>query len=445
MPAPLAALMPMRVGAAAREAVGGLRARVSTVWVTASAAEVGALPGARPYGADHFTVGRWRVRPGVCDLPAALHARAYPIDAFAVGLNGEIVDPLNGLSALASRTISLPEPARLDAEPSLLVRGPALASDLGTALSPALNAELAPRAHRVLRAHRPALRDALTLLLVGRAPGEALQALATLGLLPFTLPEAAALIGFHQSSRHHHKDLWAHTRQVVRQAVPRPAIRWAALLHDVAKVHTRAFGSARTVTFQHHEALSALMVEGVSHRLGFPPALAEAVLRLVGLHQRPGQFHPTWTDAAVRRLAAQAGPHLPGLLLLSRADITSQRPGRRQAALANITALAARLRSVARADAARTPGLPRGLGSVIIEQLGVAPGPEVGRLRAMCAQATRDGRLPPAPSAQACLDFLADALHHTAQLNRAREAASAPTPSTPSTLTPSTRRPVCEP
>jgi poly(A) polymerase len=95
------------------------------------------------------------------------------------------------------------------------------------------------------------------------------------------------------------------------------------------------------------------------------------------------------------------------LLLLSRADVTSKRPGRRRAALANVHQLSGRLRDLDRAAERSRPVLPRGLGAALIKALGLAPGPAVGRLRARCEAAARDGRLPEMPSAEACVAWLA--------------------------------------
>jgi poly(A) polymerase len=246
----------------------------------------------------------------------------------------------------------------------------------------------------------------LTHLLIGQRPSEGLHWLSQTGLLPLVLPEAAALINFHRSSRHHHKDVWDHTRQVVRQAVPRPTVRWAALLHDIGKVHTRSYGPKRTVHFLLHDELGAQMTEGVMTRLRFPAAQAQRIEALVRLHLRANFYVPQWSDAAIRRFVNEAGESLEELLLLSRADITSKRPGKRRAALHTLNELQTRIEAVQTADALRKPRVPKGLGKLIITELGVKPGPKVGELRAACDAAARDGRLPPEPSMDECLAFL---------------------------------------
>src|SRR5262249_49926767 len=96
------------------------------------------------------------------------------------------------------------------------------------------------------------VRAELEALLVGRGVHLALQWMQEVGLLAIWLPELEATVNFSQEAGRRHKDVWEHTKQVVRQAVPRPAVRWAALLHDIGKVHTRAFLPDGGVTFHRH-------------------------------------------------------------------------------------------------------------------------------------------------------------------------------------------------
>ncbi|MEZ4470292.1 MAG: HD domain-containing protein [bacterium] len=407
IPSALRACRPWQVGAAARRALGGpgLHA-LPELWVEAvdvaarcpEAAPLEGWPGA-------WAVGGWAVRPVEGDPVAALKARGYPVDAFAVTATGELVDPLGGVADLAARTLRI-EPAALEADGSLLVQGPALLSELAWRTTDALDALWREHAGLVLRADRHALRRALSRLLVGQRPSAALALIERVGLLCLVLPEVAALVDFHRSSKHHHKDVWAHTRQVVMQAVPRETVRWAALLHDIGKTHTRSFSEDRQVHFLLHDELGAQMCEGVAARLRFPAALAARVERLVRLHLRANLYDPAWSDAAIRRFAAEAGPELEELLLLSRADVTSKRPGRRRQAMFQLHALQQRVAQVQAQDEARRPVVPKGLGQAIIQVLAVPPGPEVGRLRRLCEEAVRRGELVGEVDVQRCIEWL---------------------------------------
>jgi poly(A) polymerase len=152
------------------------------------------------------------------------------------------------------------------------------------------------------------------------------------------LPEVAPLAGFSAEGS---KDLWLHTLKVVARTPARPAARWAALLHDVAKPRTYSVAGGE-VHFFGHEALGARIARQTLKRLKFDRELVEAVGRLVELHGRPAQYDDTWTDGAVRRLMLEVGPHLDDLLDLARADVTSARADVQRRAGARIAALAAR-------------------------------------------------------------------------------------------------------
>lgn len=404
-------LRPVIVGAAARLRFGGTPLhQPPELWIAADAATVRrASRDLRPSPTlpGHLEGNGWLVRPVPDGLDEALKARAVPLDALGVRLDGALIDPLGGLADLRNGVIRLPDgAAALEREPALLIQLPALASELALRLDDGLIALLGEHAGLVLRADRDLLREALTRLLVGRRPMGALQVLATSGLLALVLPEVASLIDFHKSSRHHHKDVWHHTRLVVRQAVPRPTVRWAALLHDIGKAHTRSYAPGNKVHFFRHDELGAYLFEGIAARLRFPPDMAEQIRLLIFHHLRANLYDPSWSDAAVRRFAQEIGPVLDELLLLSRADVTSRRPGRRRQAMYNLHGLQTRIEQIQRADAERRSLVPKGLGVEIIRQLGVDPGPRVGELRRACEQAVREGSLPPEPDIEGCIRFL---------------------------------------
>ena len=201
------------------------------------------------------------------------------------------------------------------------------------------------------------------------------------------------MVGFHLSARHHHKDIWAHTCQVVQQAVPRPLIRWAALLHDIGKVSTRSFTEKGKVHFLRHDDVGAYMFEGIAIRLGFPEVMAERLRLLILHHLRPAMYSADWSEAAVRRFITSTAPVTDDLLDLGRADITSKRKATRKRAISNIFALRQRVEELRVRDAQKKPQVPTGLGRAIIDQLGIVPGPEVGVLRAKCEAAVRAGTL----------------------------------------------------
>lgn len=358
---------------------------------------------------DHdgrLTDGDWRFISAPDGLEPWLAGRGCSLDTVALRPDGTLIDPCGGLADLKRGRLRLLGSSPLSRDPALLVRVLALASALELRLDEALLLELEEARGKVLSAPRPAIRDALTRIIMCRRPARGLTLLARVGLLPLVLPEVSALVDFHKTSRMHHKDLWRHTCTVVEQAIPRFHIRWSALLHDIAKVHTRTFGPGRKVHFFHHEALGAQLFEGIARRLNFAPDTAEQIRFLIHHHQRCGLYTSKWTDAAVRRFDVEMGDALPSLMHLSRADCTTSRPEKRRKAVRSLHALRLRIEALRRADQAKISRLPKGLGGAIMMTLGVPPGREIGRLRAACEAAVRDGRLDDSPSVEACISFL---------------------------------------
>jgi poly(A) polymerase len=182
-------------------------------------------------------------------------------------------------------------------------------------------------------------------------------------------------------------------------------VRWAALFHDVGKVMTRSVDAAGDVHFYGHESAGADLVDAVAGRFRFDRALWERVRTLVLLHQRPALYDGVWTDAAIRRLIRDAGDALRDLLDLSRADVTSHRPGVRDAVITRLATLERRATELIRMEG-EGPLLPKGIGRAIMTRLGISEGPRVGEVKASLEQGVLDGLLPRNGPIEAYLDYL---------------------------------------
>jgi poly(A) polymerase len=177
----------------------------------------------------------------------------------------------------------------------------------------------------------------LNKLLLGAAPRAGLEVLVETGLAAVVLPELPAL-AMAADEHGQHKDVYAHTLQVLEQAIdledsagPDLVLRWAALLHDIGKPATRRFEGDGRVSFHHHEVVGARMARARLKALKFPKDFTEQVAELVFLHLRfYGYRSGEWTDSAVRRYVVDAGPLLPRLHKLVRSDSTTR--NRRKAA-----------------------------------------------------------------------------------------------------------------
>jgi poly(A) polymerase len=175
--------------------------------------------------------------------------------------------------------------------------------------------------------------------------------------------------------------------------VRRPLVRWAALLHDIGKVPTRTF-TADGVHFHGHAEVGARMFDKVIQRFEFARDERHTIRFLVKHHLRTNQYSAQWSDSAVRRFHREMGPHMTDLLDLSRADITSKRPGRRKQLLEQISALSDRVGVLAEHDA-KLPPLPGGVGSSIMAAFELAPSRLIGELKRALEAAIDHGELEP--------------------------------------------------
>jgi len=249
------------------------------------------------------------------------------------------------------------------------------------------------------------VRDHVDRILMSKNAEEGLEALHHIGLLDAWLPEVGAMVGFGDGEWRH-KDVWKHTKQVVRQAVPHLEVRWGALLHDIGKPKTRKITDDGEVTFYGHAEVGAAMFRRrVGKRLGFEAELFERIHFLILYHLRASQYDTRWTDAAVRRFARDMGDGLDDLLALSRADITTKRPARKKRGLAQISALATRIRELEKADARVAP-LPKGLGTALMDSFGIPPSRRLGEIMKELERRCDEGELAAGEGAEFYIDYI---------------------------------------
>jgi poly(A) polymerase len=265
-----------------------------------------------------------------------------------------------------------------------------------------------PRASReAFRAlPRGEVRARLDALLLARHADVGLQPLLDSGFVGALFPELEAIVGFGDGESH--KDVWRHTKQVVIQSVPRLAVRWSALLHDIGKPRTRSVGAGGVVHFFHHAEEGARMFDRLERRLGLfadDAELASAIRFLVLHHQRAHQYEETWTDSAVRRFARDVGSFLDDLMALSRADMTTKRRDKRRRFLFQLKDLQERIAKLAEADA-RLPLLPKGLGDELMRAFGLPPSRRIGDLRRQLEQLVEAGEIAPRQDAAVYVEFM---------------------------------------
>lgn len=250
------------------------------------------------------------------------------------------------------------------------------------------------------------LRRAVEKALTVPHPDAALDALEASGVLEVFLPEVTELVGFGDGEWRH-KDVWKHTKQVVLQARCTPTLRWAALLHDIGKPRTRRISPDGEVHFLGHSEVGASMFDRICSRIPFDAEMRAEIRFLILHHLRANQYEPGWTDSAVRRFAREMGDCLPDLLSLSQADITTKRPERKARGLRAIAELAERIEQI-RAEDAKLPPLPKGLGDALIRHLGIPPGPRIGEIKRRLERAVEEGKLEAHREAEYYLEHLED-------------------------------------
>jgi poly(A) polymerase len=307
-----------------------------------------------------------------------LARRDFTVNAMALRLPDPLlVDPFGGLEDLARRRLRTPlDPAQaFEDDPLRMLRATRFVATLGFEPVPELVAAMRAMAPRLEVVSAERIRDELSRLLVAPRPSPGLWLVVRTGLAEWFLPELPAL-ALEQDPIHRHKDVLAHTIAVVDRTGPDLVVRLAALLHDIGKPATRAYGP-EGVTFHHHDVVGARMARTRLEALRYPGDVVDAVTRLVELHLRFHTYRFGWTDRAVRRYVRDAGSLLERLNELIRADCTTRNPAKARALARRMDELERRIRELAEQEAldAIRPDLD---GHQVMALLGVPPGLIVG-------------------------------------------------------------------
>jgi len=307
-----------------------------------------------------------------------LSRRDFTVNAMALSVPGlELIDPYGGLDDLGARRLRTPLDPHVSFadDPLRMLRAARFIAGLGLVPDEALVTAVHEMAERLAIVSPERIRDELDKLLVLSKPSPGLWFVVETGLAARFLPELPAL-ALEQDPIHRHKDVLAHTLAVVDKTSSDRLLRLAALLHDIGKPRTRAFGPGG-VTFHHHEVVGARMARERLEALRYSNDDTDVVVRLVELHLRFHTYRLGWTDKAVRRYVRDAGPLLDRLNELTRSDCTTRNPARAKALARRMDELVQRieeLRTQEELDAIR----PELDGRQVMEQLGIPPGPPVG-------------------------------------------------------------------
>lgn len=312
------------------------------------------------------------------DIHDDLSRRDFTVNAMALRVpEPELIDPFDGAADLAAgrlRTPLSPEVSFTD-DPLRMLRAARFIAGYGLDPEPGLVAAVRANVERLDIVSAERIRDELDKLLVVEDPSAGLWFVVDTGLADRFLPELPAM-RLEQDPIHHHKDVLAHTIAVVAKTRPDRLTRLAALLHDVGKPKTRAFGDGG-VTFHHHEVVGARMARDRMQALKYGNDDIAKVKKLVYLHLRFHTYGMGWTDAAVRRFVRDAGDVLTELIELTRCDCTTRNRKKAERLSRRMDELEARIAAL-RAQEALDAIRPDLDGKAVMDHLGIPPGPAIG-------------------------------------------------------------------
>ncbi len=329
--------------------------------------------------------------------------RDFTINALALSLHkenfGELIDPFNGVEDLENQIIRTPlEPSRTYSDdPLRMMRAVRFATQLDFRIEKKSLESIRENAERLDIISKERIMDELNKIILSPTPSRGFNLLFSTKLLHQFFPEMVALYGVETIKGKSHKDNFHHTLEVldnISENTENLWLRWAAIMHDIAKPPTKRFNNKVGWTFHGHEDMGARMVPKIFKRFKLPlDAKMKYVQKLVRLHLRPiALVKGHVTDSAIRRLLSEAEDDIDDLMTLCNADITSKNEMKVKKYKENFKLVKDKLLLVEEKDRIRN-FQPPVTGQIIMDTFGLNPCQEIGEIKARIKEAILEGEI----------------------------------------------------